>query len=88
MIAGITEPGYNMWNSKNYPLLERAYKVVDVSGGYITIETDRWPTLKYKQARKIPGVLEIKEVDKQNHKLTVALHKDYCRLCNRFIIVA
>lgn len=88
MIAGIKEPGYNMWNSKNYPLLERAYKVVDVSGGYITIETDRWPTLKYKQARKVPGVLEIKEIDKQNHKLTVAIHKDYCRLCNRFIIVA
>lgn len=51
--------------------MERAYKVVDVSGGYITIETDRWPTLKYKQARKVPGVLEIKEIDKENQRLVV-----------------
>lgn len=88
MIAGIKEPGYDMWNSKNYPVMERSYQVVDVQGGYITIKTDRWPTLKYKQARKIPGVLEIKEIDKENRVLTVAIHKDYCRLCNRFIIVA
>lgn len=88
MIAGIKEPGFNMWNSKNYPVLERAYKVVEVYGEYITIETDRWPTLKYKQARKVPGVLEIKNIDKQNHRLTVAINKKYCRLCNRFVIVA
>ena len=77
-----------MWNSKNYPVLERTYKVLNVSGGCITIETDRWPKLKYKQARKIPGVLELKEIDKVNRKLTVQIHKDYCKLCNRFIIVA
>lgn len=88
MVAGIKEQGYTIWNSKNYPIMERAYKVVDVSGGYITIETDRWPTLKYKQARKVPGVLEIKEIDKENQRLVVQIHKDYCRLCNRFVIVA
>lgn len=30
MIAGIKEPGYDMWNSKNYPIMERSYQVVDV----------------------------------------------------------
>jgi len=30
MIAGIKEPGYDMWNSKNYPVMERSYQVVDV----------------------------------------------------------
>lgn len=30
MIAGITEHGYDIWNSKNYPLMERSYNVVDV----------------------------------------------------------
>lgn len=88
MIAGIKEHGYDIWNSKNYPLMERSYSVVDVQGSNIIIETDRWPTLKFKQAYKVPGVLEIKEIDKENRRLVVAINKQYCRLCNRFIIVA
>ena len=88
MIAGIpTNTPFAIWNSKNYPPLERLYKVVGVSQGMVTIATDRIPRLKYKQSKSIPGILEIKE-NPVNGIMKVAISKDYCRLCNRFIVVA
>lgn len=87
LIAGIPDGPFSIWNSKNYPPLDRMYTVVDVSGRKITIETDRIPTLKFKQDKFIDGILEIKD-GPRNGKLTVSIDKDYCKLCNRFIIVA
>lgn len=87
LVAGIPRGPFDIWNSGNYPPLERMYTVVDVSGSRITIETDRVPILKYKQDKFIEGVLEIKEKNKDG-KVIVAIDKKYCKLCNRFIIVA
>lgn len=87
LVAGIPRGPFDIWNSSKYPPLERMYTVVDVSGGKITIETDRKPVLKFKQDKFIDGVLEIKELTKDG-KVRVAIDKKYCRLCNRFIIVA
>jgi len=87
LVAGIPKGPFHLWNSSNYPPLERMYTVVAVGGGKITIETDRIPVLKYKQDKFIEGILEIKELTK-DRKVIVAIDRQYCKLCNRFTIVA
>ncbi len=78
---------FAIWNSKQYPPLERLYHVVDVSGSNIIIETNRLPVLKWKQDRFIDGVLKILTEPKDG-KIQVSINKEYCKLCNRFVIVA
>lgn len=88
LVAGIPEDTpFAIWNSKKWPALERMYTVDNVSGENITIETNRIPKLKFGQDKFIDGILEIKEGPKDG-KLKVAINKKYCRLCNRFVIVA
>ena len=85
-----TEP-FTIWNSKQYPPNQRLYRVVDVSSTRITVRTGKIPKIQYGGAKEVDGVLEIKGVVKgaNNTKLVdVAFYKDYCKLCNRFIIVA
>lgn len=78
---------FSIYNSANYPESERMYNVIEVTGTNIVIRTDRKPILKYKQAKKIDGVLEIRAVNKDG-TVDVAVNKNYARLCNRFIVVA
>ena len=87
VVANLTQEPYTIWNSKNYKGMASLYKVVDVTGQRITIETSRKPRLEYKQAKVIPGVLEIKGV-RANGNAVVSFDKKYCALCNRFVIVA
>ena len=87
VIDNLIQAPYSIWNSKNYKGKEAIYKVVDVTGQRITIETPRKPRLEYKQAKELPGVLEIKGV-RANGNCVVSFDKKYCKLCNRFIIVA
>lgn len=86
VVAGIKDTTFSIFNSNQYPVNERMYNVVDVTGGRIHIETNRKPVLKYKQAKKIDGVIEIIEL-KPNGNVVVAVDKKYARLCNRYIIV-
>lgn len=87
IVSNIIDEPYSIWNSNRYRGKEALYKVVDVSGQKITIETPRKPILKYGSAKEIKGVLEIKGV-KQNGNAVITFDKKYCKLCNRFIIVA
>lgn len=87
VIGNIKEEPYNIWNSNKYKGKSSLYKVIDVSGQKVTIETARKPVLEYGKPKKIPGVLEIKGV-RANGNAIVIFDKQYCRLCNRFIIVA
>ena len=87
VVAGIKDETFCIYNSANYPILERLYDVVNVTSTRITIETDRKPVLKFKQPKYVEGVVEIKEA-KPNGKALVAFDKKYCKLCNRYIIVA
>ena len=88
LVAGIPEnTPFAIWNSKQYDVTNRMYTVLGVGSGNILIETNRIPTLKYKEPKFIDGILEIKDGPK-NGKLQVAINRDYCRLCNRFVIVA
>lgn len=87
LVDGIQQEPFTIWNSRQYKGLDRFYIVTDVTGARITVETSRKPQIKYKGQMKIDEVLEIKGI-KTNGKAVVAFNKKYCRLCNRFIIVA
>lgn len=88
LVAGIpSNTPFAIWNSKQYHPMERMYTVIDVSGGNIIIETNRIPKLKYKESRELDGILKIVTTP-VNGKMKVAINKKYCRLCNRFVIVA
>ena len=86
VVAGINDATFKIYNSAQYPIQQRLYDVVDVTGTRVHVETERKPILKHKQPKFIADVLEIIEV-KSNGKVIVAFHKKYIRLLNRFIIV-
>lgn len=87
VVSGIPEKSsFSIWNSIKYPFKERMYTVVDVTQTNIIIETDRKPTLKFKEPKVLEGIAEIKS-GPVNGKITVAINRKYCRLCNRFVIV-
>ena len=87
VVSGIEVEPYTIWNSSNYSGKEALYKVIDVSGQKITVETDKKPILKYGTNKVINGVLELKGIN-QNGNAIVTFDKSVCKLCNRFIIVA
>lgn len=87
VVGGIMDEPYNIWNSNKYKGSSALYNVVDVSGQKVTVETNRKPRLEYKQSKSIPGVLDIKGV-KNNGNVIVTFDKKYCKICNRFIIIA
>lgn len=87
VVANIQQAPYDIWNSNKYSGKAALYKVVDVTGQKVTIETPRKPRLAYGQTKVLPGILEIKGV-KANGNAVVVFDKKYCQLCNRFIIVA
>lgn len=88
LVGGIkSNTPFAIWNSKQYPAGEMMYTVLDVTSTNIIIETNRIPVLKYKEPKFIEGVLEIKSAP-TNGKIQVAINRKYCKLCNRFVIVA
>ena len=87
VIDGIEQEPYNIWNSRNYKGKQSLYKVTDVSGQRITVETNIKPKLKYGEPKELKGVLEIVGV-KQNGNAVVAFDKSVAKLCNRYIIIA
>jgi hypothetical protein len=87
VVAGITQEPFTIWNSSNYKGMQALYRVVDVSGQKVTVETSKKPVLKYGTSKVIPGILELKGI-KQNGNAVVVFDKKVCRLCNRFVVVA
>lgn len=87
VVHNIKQEPYSIWNSSNYSGKAMLYPVVEATGQSVTIETSRKPKLAYKQSKAIPGMLEILGL-RANGKVLVKFSKDYCALCNRFIIVA
>ncbi len=87
VVNGIKQEPFTIWNSGQYKGMEALYKVINVSGQNITIETSRKPLIARGASMKIDGVLSILGV-KQDGKAVVTFNKDYCRLCNRFVILA
>ena len=87
VVAGITEKPYDIYNSNNYKGKNALYRVLNVSGRKIQIETPRKPRLEYGHTKSIDGVLEINGLT-QNGNVIITFDRNYCHLCNRFIIIA
>lgn len=88
VIAGITIKPWNIYNSNNYSKENMFYIVKDIYSNRIIVETKRKPSLKFGDTKKVEGLLEIKSYNNKSGVLTLAVDKKYCRLCNRYIIVA
>lgn len=87
VVANIKTEPFTIYNSNRYKPENRLYKVTDVTGSKIIVETTRKPKLKFGTDKKVDGELEIRSINKKG-VVTVAFDKKVCRLCNRFIIVA
>ena len=86
VIAGIKDQAYKVLNSNNYTGNDMIYKVTKLTSR-VTIETDKTLVLKYGYPKKIDNVLEL--IGKStNGNTIVAVDSKYCKLCNRYIIVA
>ena len=86
VIDNITQSPFDVWNSKNYKGREAIYKVIDVSGHKITVETSRKPQLPNTQTKRTREIFEIKGA-RANGNIVVTFNKNFCKLCNRFVVV-
>lgn len=86
VIDNITQSPFDVWNSKNYKVREAIYKVIDVSGHKITVETSRKPQLPNTQTKRTREIFEIKGA-RANGNIVVTFNKNFCKLCNRFVVV-
>lgn len=87
VIAGIPKGAFSIYNSKNYPIDERMYEVSEITSTNIVVMSFRRPVLKYKEAKEIPGIIKLDEI-KPDGTIMLSVNKQYCRLCNRFMVVA
>jgi len=87
VIHSIEDSTFKMYNSSNYGKVNKFYDVVTVGGNRIHIETARKPVLKYKQSKKVDGVIEITEL-LEDGRVRIAVNREYASLCNRYVIVA
>lgn len=87
LIGGIKDEVYSCLNSKNLPPEKRLYTVEKV-GSRVTVSTDNRIVIPYEYPMKIDGVIEILGKEKQTGRIVMAIDRNYCRLCNRYIIVA
>ena len=87
IVGNIRQQPYTIWNSKNYKGTGKLYVVRKISATNITIETSRKPQLSYKAPKEIDGIFKIEEILK-NGRILISFNKNYCKLCNRFIIAA
>ena len=87
VVANIVDTPFDIWNSNKYQGKDMFYRVVKASSQGVTVETSRKPQLSNTHTKKIPGVLEINGV-KANGNIVITFDKNYCKMCNRYAIVA
>lgn len=86
LLGNIPDGKFELYNSKHYGI-NGMYDVVNVTSSNIEIRTDRKPVLKHKESKKLDGVIEITQVNKDG-TINLVVNRQYARLCNRFIVVA
>lgn len=88
MIAGIPEKSpFAIYNSSNYDNPYKGmYRVKTVGRQTITIVSKYKPVIKYGEQREIAHVIKLLEFGKEYAILRVS--KDFCRMCNRFVVTA
>lgn len=87
LVGGIKDDVYSCLNSCNLPQENRLYDVEKVTSR-ITVSTKNRLVIPYGYTKKIDGVLEVLGREKTSGKIFLSFDRKYCRLCNRYIIVA
>lgn len=87
VVANIKDPVYSAVNSNNYHGTEMLYPVTEVTSR-VTIAYPRKLVIKYGYPKKIPNVIEVQDKKQPNGLPILSINKDFCRVCNRYIIVA
>lgn len=87
VVGNIRVEPFDIWNSNRYKGYGGVYVVSDVTSSRVIITTNKIPKIKYGAPKAVDGVLEILRVT-PDKKVEVAFNKKYCKLCNRFIILA
>ena len=98
VVAGLPYGSFYALNSNQYEMLDRSYKVVKIAKEWVTIVSTRrmsvGPEDRLNKSVKdrqwgIPGILVVEETgSREEHKpWIIRIHKTYCRLCNRFLVV-
>lgn len=99
VVCDIPTGSFYPLNSKLYARTEGYYKVLKIAQEYVTIESTRRMTVSYVDRLNnsytnrewgIPGILKVEQVGSraENKPWVIKIHKKYCRLCNRFYILA
>ena len=87
LLGGIKDKVYKCLNSADLPVSNRLYTVEKVAQR-VTVGTSNQLAIPYGYPMKIDGVLEILGREKGTGRIILAVDRKYCRLCNRYIIVA
>lgn len=99
VVAGLPRGSFYVLNSKLYDKTEATYRVDKIAQEWVTIQSERKMSVcagdrlnsSYENRQwGIPDILKVEEVGSfaQNKPWVIKIHKKYCRLCNRFLIVA
>lgn len=99
VVAGLPKGSFYNLNSNLYDKTEATYRVDKIAQEWVTIQSERKMSVcaadrlnnSYENRQwGIPDILKVEEVGSfaQNKPWIIKIHKKYCRLCNRFLIVA
>lgn len=99
LVAGIPEGSFSVLNSKQWGLMDGTYEVVSIAKEWVTIKSDKPMSVTYQDRLTksytnrewgIPGILHVEEVGSraENKPWVIRIHKKYCRLRNKFLIIA
>ncbi|MBR1454964.1 MAG: hypothetical protein IJ593_10050 [Lachnospiraceae bacterium] len=98
VIAGIPQGNFFVLNSNLYNKMDATYRVEKIAKEWVTIYSERKMAVGYSDRLNdsyenrewgIPDVLKVLEVGDfaEDRPWKLMLHKKYCRLCNRFMII-
>lgn len=88
-VFGIKADRFKLFNSnaKGYKSKDRIYTVTKISQSYVHFITKKRPVIKYDESLEETGVCKVVRIIDEC-SIEVAVHKNHCMICNRFIILA
>ena len=89
IVLGIEDNVYGVLNSKSSKDKHRYFSVIRIGQTNIEVRTTKQLVLKYRNDKRyeLEGVVRVLGKDTKGRTL-LSINKDYCRLCNRYVIVA
>lgn len=89
VIRGIEDDTYGIFNSNSPEDISSYYIVDKVTQNEITVRSKKSVVLKYNKSGKygLDGVINVIGKDLKGNTI-IAVNREYCRLCNRYVVVA